>query len=197
MSIPNQKMMIFHYDLLILPFLGFGLFVALREKLPRPSQSFFLIAFALVGFGYSPIFELTRRLPYIDRIPSVLRLHRIETTEPVTADSKILAHLNHLPNTRWLKVPESDKKPAKNSATFWKNIVELNPKSRWIDQGRDIADSKILIVNRLNPSELKMEADLGPFAMDLKDLGKFAVLKFNKPILDIICERFSACRPAL
>lgn len=191
---PNQRMMIFHYELIILPFLALGLFEALRVKWPTPKQGLLVLCVALIGFSYSPVFELTRYLPYADRIPSTLALGSQKYNEPVLGDSKSLSHLSHLQQVRWLKVPEPEVVPPSDISAFWQQFLALNPVLKIGDQGIDIQDAKVLVLNRLNNFEVQMESLLSPLSKTKKDLGLFTVLEFDQSVLETICSSSKVCR---
>lgn len=91
----------FHYDLVILPFLIFGLISALSKANPNKikSQLSFFLIFALCFSGRWPGFHVTSHIPSWDDIKESISLRKLPQIEkPIAASERILAQLSYQKN---------------------------------------------------------------------------------------------------
>lgn len=93
---PSQRMMQFHYELLLIPFFGFGISESIRQlksadKTPRSFYALTLLAFFALS-GTWPLYNFRRHLENSSLTPDVLwsrtQLKEIPQREPILADSE-------------------------------------------------------------------------------------------------------------
>ncbi len=196
----NQRMMIFHYDLVILPFLFMALCVGLsRINLKKERLTlFFALGLALSAFDRPPSAEIrSRLLKDANRIVPTLQLSQLQLSAPVAANSRIWAHLNHLPDLRLVNFPEGPMPINPNEIRA--HLVLANPLRKISDQGRDPADAKFLILDLKNPwqaflsEELKQEGEVVIQGIP-ESTPMFLVFELHESLFSFYCRKLNLCR---
>lgn len=105
-STNEQRMMIFHYDLIIWPFLIISLVLGLKKRLEenrihRLGLAFTLVATLLVSGQWNE-YKLFTYWPDQEQVSDFKFLHGLSCKDVIAADLKTLAHINHCSEFRIL-----------------------------------------------------------------------------------------------
>lgn len=211
----NQRMLIFHYELIILPFLIFGLCLAVKklaqqqnEAMPMKSSetlgSFeaaapWLWAFVVAGCfaGRGPLFEITDRLIWNSKwIPITAEMRSLPGDEPIATDMKSLGQLSYRKQIRVLMIPPGN--PTGERLTDLKRYVAENVKKQNWEIAADPKDAKIWMI---------LQDSWGQFmTQELKKLGgkvqaqwpkespEVVVIEMVRSPFDLWCENELICR---
>jgi len=198
----NQRMMIFHYDLIVLPFLFMALAVGFRHldlNLKRHRLKLLLaLGVGLSVFDRSPSAEIRERLlTHGYRIGPTIQLSSLDLPGNVAADSKIWAHLNHLPNLRLINFPVGPLPTDSNEIR--RQLVQANPIRDTKDQGRDPFDAQYVVLNLEDPWQNFLASELlsarGHLTKDIPESKTlFRVIELTQSLFSDYCDVYSICR---
>lgn len=150
----EYKMMIFHYELAVYPYIGFWIALSISEldfHKDRRRILASLIVFVLLS-GRWPINYL--RQNFFKEVESVKVLNQIDSNRIVLANSKILSHLNHFKGIRPLRIPENWNEL--NDQELWQNFVK-SYESIGVDSGRSRPNNfEVVIFDLRRPVENKL-----------------------------------------
>jgi len=109
-----QRSMIFHYELLIFPFLFAALLAGYRSALVslRPKLIALSLVLSLCVFGRSPVWHLRENFPTEDEWRTSRALANFEISAAVAVSARLSAQVNHLGKLRvFHQAPQSLEKP--------------------------------------------------------------------------------------
>lgn len=181
---PTQRMMIFHYDLMILPFLFFALLRGM-EKTPLANYNrytVYMVLWALVLFGRPP-------MHYIGKYAGDAWTHykdysflsNLKNTDVTAVNMDFLAQVVHLKDTRVFYLPEET--CSLESSTFYKAFTDFNQPQNMrsvlpvLDARRFVIDSRDSSENCL--ADVLHRQFAGHVSETLSPSGRFRVLYIN------------------
>ena len=132
----TQRMMIFHYELIIFPFLFFVALAGIRDAVQtrRISKVLWALVFGLCVFGRPPGFELQDHFPSLREWQSSRALAALQYGETVAVDERLSAQVNHLPHLHIFTPPLRPLQPGPELETWMKTALRDQPRYVIIDQ---------------------------------------------------------------
>ncbi|MBL7717056.1 MAG: DUF2079 domain-containing protein [Bdellovibrionales bacterium] len=145
-SASTQRMLQFHYDLIIVPFLVWAAMLGIRDLMKSPARGKPVLAvgllIALCFSGRWPGFTITHSWPETGEARAAHAFSTLQGDEPTASNASIAAHLTHLPRLTTMNAPFGD--PAK---PFWTKLLNLNPKTDPRDRGRSLREASRVVLD--------------------------------------------------
>ena len=198
-----QRMQIFHYELIILPFLVLGMVQSLawsrKWDFQRPRFAFLVLAVALCAFGRSPVYYMTSWLAEFGyRIPGALALDRLRLEEPLAASPYLWPQLNHLKELRYIDIPSD---LGGDPTEKIKRFLSQNPPRPLTGQGRDPGDSRLYLLQLDIPGTEAFRQELLRIGgseiwkhSDTRGRPFLSLIQTPQPVFSIWCEQMNLCR---
>lgn len=198
---PTQRMMVHHYEAIILGFLFGALGFSLAKKEITQKKLMWGLLLGLCVAGRGPLVEITRRLFYKGHlIPAAIEMNYWKNIEgPLAADAFTVTHFHEVLDLRVLEIQQHVMPETREERL--KDFINMNPRRTIGDQAADGKDAKSFIVN--------LTLLGGPFIADeframggeevrrAKDFygNDVAILfKMKRNPFEVICERDGFCQ---
>lgn len=101
----DQRMMIFHYDLMLLPTLIFALSLEMKETEVKSQKYIWALLFALMFSGKWPSFYIAKYFPTFDDAKNISYFNQLPDEGITGANQRMLAQTTHLYEQRCLRIP--------------------------------------------------------------------------------------------
>lgn len=198
---PIQRMMIHHYDIVIIAFLFAALCFAMAKQEFKESRLVWGLLIALTVAGRGPLIEVTRRLFYKGHlIPAALEMNKWNNIEsPLAADAFTVTHFHRVPHLRILEIHQKTLPESREDRL--RTFVEMNPIRSIYDQAPDAKDAKTYLINLRHiggpfvAEELRTQgAEEVATAKDLYGTPMAILFKVKRSPFEVICERDGFCQ---
>lgn len=198
---PTQRMMVHHYEAVIIPFFFAALCFSLAKKDFTKERMKWGLLLALCVGGRGPLVEITKRLYYKGHlIPAAIEMNSWNDIEgPLAADAFTLTHFHKVLDLRVLETPQRMLPDTEEERLRY--FIKQNPKRTIHDQARDGSDAKSFIVNLtllggpwLAEELRKQGAQEVRRAKDLYGNDMAILFKVTRNPFDVICERDGICQ---
>lgn len=179
-SASTQRMLQFHYDLIIVPFLSWAALIGMKEasKAKKPLWVVGLLI-ALCFSGRWPGFTILNSWPSVDEVMAAHAFSRLEGDEPTASNATVTAHLTHLPRLTGMIEPFGD--PAK---PFWTKLMNMNPKTDPKRRGRSLREATrvVLDLNEDWEKDFFQELQNRKAKVELMIRNRWVVVRTSRPI---------------
>ncbi len=178
---PTQHTLNYHYELVVLPFMIFGLWLTLSSRLKKglPMPTAHLVLALMIGLSLSgrwPGRQIQLYWPTLNQVRDSWYLNTLASKLPhesiVAADGQVLAQLSTFRNQRLWSFPVYESKD---------RLELLNKEDQWTGlPGRSPLDAQVFVLNLNIPEQASYAKDLltaGAVKMADSPSGQYVVLK--------------------